>query len=138
MLLEENKYAREQFLSNLIRDKNECWLWIGNTWGGYGHFCWESRHYLAHRLMWEYLRGRIYPGLVLHHKCEVKKCSNDEHLELMTPSEHMAEHNRLRAKKYKKLVLPTPIDTAEYEIPLLPAELIQDMYRSLEERGQAL
>jgi hypothetical protein len=51
---------------------------------------------LAHRYAWEYEHGRIPEGMVIHHVCENKWCVNVDHLQLISPSRHMALHQRNR------------------------------------------
>ena len=48
----------------------------------------------AHRRAWERAHGEIPPGLHVHHLCRNKRCSNVEHLQLLTPAEHMALNRR--------------------------------------------
>jgi len=57
-----------------------CWLWIGATSGGYGHFG-RGKAVLAHRLSYEHWRGPIPAGLELDHQCRVLSCVNPSHLE---------------------------------------------------------
>ena len=46
----------------------------------------------AHRVMWERYKGKITPGMVLHHKCGNRRCVNPEHLEMVTRAQHLALH----------------------------------------------
>ena len=70
-----------------------CWLWIGSTdKGGYGRVNWQGRTTLAHRLVYQILKGRIYRNRVLDHLCRVRCCVNPDHLEPVTKVE-----NNLRA-----------------------------------------
>lgn len=70
-----------------------CWLWT--AWldrQGYGHIAVEdlplSR--LAHRAVYELLRGPIPNGLTLDHLCRVRRCVNPDHLEPVTLLENQA------------------------------------------------
>jgi HNH endonuclease len=46
----------------------------------------------AHRVMREKYKGKITPGMVLHHKCQNRRCCNPDHLEMLSKSEHSALH----------------------------------------------
>lgn len=65
-----------------------CWLWTGHiNRGGYGILGARPRPLLAHRLVWEALKG--LPPEVLHHDPDCpKSCVNPEHLSPTTNSEH--------------------------------------------------
>lgn len=60
------------------------WLWTGFVQkNGYGKFTTgeDGKCHLAHRLIWELLRGSLEPGLTLDHLCRIRHCVNPEHLE---------------------------------------------------------
>jgi hypothetical protein len=44
---------------------------------------------MAHRVMWERLRGPIPPSFVLDHLCGRKACVNPDHLEPVTQAENI-------------------------------------------------
>jgi hypothetical protein len=50
----------------------------------------------GHRVIWELHNGSIPPGrqFHLHHTCEVQRCLNIDHLELLTNAEHQSRHKR--------------------------------------------
>lgn len=57
--------------------KSDCILWTGSlNQCGYGRI---GKH-LAHRRLWERERGKIPPGKVLMHTCDVRNCVNLDHL----------------------------------------------------------
>jgi hypothetical protein len=68
-----------------------CWLWtayISNR--GYGTIGLtvgpnKSKSIYAHRLSYEMHHGPIPDGLVVDHICNVRRCVNPEHLQLLTP-----------------------------------------------------
>lgn len=89
-----NEDARAFFFGLLELGDRECWLWLGTTNNGYGSFYWKGKTYVAHRVMYEYLKEPIIPGHVLHHDCQRKNCVNPRHLVMITPHGHMRLHQR--------------------------------------------
>lgn len=76
-------------LPERIRTKIEvglgCWEWrAARTGGGYGYIHWDGRTCLAHRVVYELLRGPIDAGLVIDHLCRNRGCVNPVHLEPVT------------------------------------------------------
>lgn len=73
---------------NLIVKTETCWLWIGNktnTGTKYGRYKGKP----AHRVVWEFLKGKIPDKLEIDHLCRITLCVNPEHLEPVTKSENM-------------------------------------------------
>lgn len=89
-----------------------CWIWIGNqALNGYGTLNIKNaggRHKvkLAHRVMWERLRGAIPVGLQLDHKCRVRACVNPAHLEPVTRMENILRGNGASAINARKTCCP--------------------------------
>jgi hypothetical protein len=82
-----------RFLSYVARPKDGdgCWLWFGATQQqGYGLWTFyppahpKKKLQVAHRVMWELVRGPIPAGLELDHLCRQKSCVNPDHLEPVT------------------------------------------------------
>jgi len=77
-----------------------CWLWTVATNGGYGRL----RHpelgvsYYAHRYAYEYLVGAIPDHLEIDHLCNVRRCVNPDHMELVTRKENL-DRRRDRMRK---------------------------------------
>jgi hypothetical protein len=77
-----------------------CWLWTGPIdVQGYGKH--GGRSQVAHKAVYESIRGTVQRGLFLHHKCEQKSCVNPDHLEPLSRSEHMREHALMRISEDK-------------------------------------
>ena len=72
----------------LIEDrgyKTPCWIWGGTVRAnGYGAVVAHGKLLLAHRWVYQKLRGIISRGLVLDHLCRVPQCVNPDHLDPVT------------------------------------------------------
>lgn len=63
-----------------------CWNWTGRDSGnGYGMIRIKGKTIMAHRAVWNLMRGDIPDGLVLDHLCRNTHCVRPDHLE---PVEH--------------------------------------------------
>jgi HNH endonuclease len=86
-----------------IPDANTgCILWVGrSTINGYGMLNWQQQPWLAHRLAWSEVHGRIPSAMNVLHRCDVRTCINPDHLFLGTTSDNMRdrrEKERIRAR----------------------------------------
>lgn len=86
----------ERFWTKVVgrEDPSACWVWTGGLLGhngdgsdGYGVVSVGGRNKLAHRYSYELLVGSIPPDLQLFHLCQVRRCVNPSHLELITHAE---------------------------------------------------
>lgn len=77
-------------------DQSKCWNWPGNIQPqGYGQLTSPGyRGKLAHRAVWELLKGPIHKDHEIHHTCCNKQCVNPDHLMPVTRSEHMSIETR--------------------------------------------
>src|SRR6267142_5201955 len=80
---------RTPLLQNYVEDANGCRLYQGYIHAnGYG---WahipgagsKNSSDWVHRIFWRNQHGPIPEGMTIHHKCEVKRCVNVLHLELV-------------------------------------------------------
>ena len=83
-----------------------CWWWLGKPNAhGYGGIKIKGKTHLAHRFVYEWLRGPIPQGHLLHHRCEEPMCVNPRHLEPVTQQQHQENHdfrgNRLAAAVWR-------------------------------------
>jgi len=86
--------------------KNGCWLWQGRLNSkGYGYRWFNSKPgRMAHRVIYELLKGPILKGMPLDHLCRVRHCVNPDHLEPVTTM----ENNRRSA--LRKLTIPQVLE----------------------------
>ena len=80
-----------------VRGKNDCWLWLGRTSGGYGTFYCRSRRRPmgAHVIAYEIAHGtRIQSDrkqTVVRHTCDTPLCCNPEHLVIGSQLNNVAD-----------------------------------------------
>ncbi len=91
----------ESLLVRVAAGKNGCWIWTGALDGkGYGNvgrshnYGQVTKNWAAHRLIYELSAGTIPVGYELHHRCEVRRCVNPDHLEPVTRREHHGKNGR--------------------------------------------
>jgi len=75
--------SRRRLLS-LIGKPEECWVSENKTRRGYWTVRRNGRIVLAHRAMYELIKGEIPSGLQLDHLCRNRACINPSHLEPVT------------------------------------------------------
>jgi HNH endonuclease len=79
----------ERFWPKVNKQADGCWIWTAcRQHNGYGVFQ-DNGYWMAHRFIWEQLKGKIPKGMVLGHTCNVPCCVNLAHLELVTPLYNM-------------------------------------------------
>lgn len=65
-----------------------CWEWVASkTSLGYGHFSIGYRYFLAHRVAYGIVNGKI-PDLDMHHTCGNPGCVRPAHLMPLSRSDH--------------------------------------------------
>lgn len=84
--------ALKRFMSK-VHKTDSCWFWMaGKNGNGYGYFWFENASVPAHRWIYCFFNGRLGYDIELHHKCQTPTCVNPDHLQPLTPSEHIKKH----------------------------------------------
>ena len=95
---EDSQSAKGRPIGYVIQE-NGCWEWVGHRNNkGYGVWGVFKHPYLAHRRMYERVRGTIPEGLQLDHLCRNKPCVNPDHLEAVTARENTLRGNSMAAR----------------------------------------
>lgn len=82
----------ERFFQKVDKTNGGCWVWRGAVNNkGYGIFNYCGVTKLAHRVSWEFAKGRIPICMNVLHKCDTPRCVNPEHLFLGTQKDNMQD-----------------------------------------------
>ena len=72
-------------LTRYKEDERGCWIWQGAIHPSkYGSIKWKGKATMAHRVVYELIKGEIPEGLIIDHLCSVKLCVNPSHLEAVS------------------------------------------------------
>lgn len=82
-----------------VDEATGCWVWLRslNT-NGYGLMTVHKKTQLAHRFIYELVKGRIPEGMVLDHLCCNKLCVNPAHMEVVSREENSRRGGLLKRK----------------------------------------
>lgn len=90
---EEQKmlWLKRNYEKFVVKIQNDCWKWNGSTSSGYGNFCYKGKIIKAHRASWILHNGSIPESMFVLHKCDIKSCTNPEHLFLGDNTDNMRD-----------------------------------------------
>ena len=80
-----------------VKKTRNCWFWMGfrdpQGYGGFfvGGLPSSRRNIRAHVFAYESLYGRVLPGFMILHTCDLPYCVNPKHLKVGTPYENTQE-----------------------------------------------
>lgn len=88
----------DRFWDKVMPEPNSgCWLWTGSlNEKGYGQFSWEGKPVKAHIMT----TGPVPNGMERDHKCRIRSCCNDAHLEIVTHAENMKRTSLYTQKEF--------------------------------------
>jgi len=90
----------EHFIKRVSVAASGCWEMDGwHDRDGYAHFHKSKYESKAHRISYEFHKGKIPTGLTIDHLCKNKGCVNPEHLEPVTSEENASRH---KAEGFKR------------------------------------
>lgn len=93
--------------SKVAKSDGGCWIWTSaQRPDGYGVFWLHGRTQMAHRVVWEALRGPIPDGLTLDHLCRNRICVNPDHLEPVTIRTNLLRGISFSARNAAKIACP--------------------------------
>jgi hypothetical protein len=75
-----------------------CHIWHGSLLNGYGNLRYQGRNGQAHRFAWTLRHGPIPAGMILCHRCNVRRCVNPDHLALGTRADNNADTKAARLR----------------------------------------
>mgnify|MGYP001608992284 FL=1 len=99
--------GRKKEIPYKIDSVSDCWNWVmGKTRNGYGRRWVNGKHAMAHRIIYEQLKGPIPEGLSLDHLCRNPSCVNPNHLESVTHTENVRRgaNTKLNMQKANEII----------------------------------
>lgn len=96
--------ADQRFWAKVQPGINGCLLWTGAFKSGYGKLSIGGVGFMAHRVSYEWAKGRIPQGLFIDHLCRNRLCVNPDHLEPVTHLENIR-----RAPNYRSSLTHCPV-----------------------------
>ena|SRR3990167_3261492 len=87
LINEYNDLGMDRFWSK-VEKTDSCWNWKGSRIQGYGYFR-LGKWRRAHRISYEWSKGKIPNGLQIDHLCRNRSCVNPNHMELVTLQENV-------------------------------------------------
>ena len=80
----------QRFMESVDQQESGCWIWTGSCMPhGYAKFFVDRKTRIAHRWIYEQMRGPIPEGMHIDHLCRVRNCVNPDHLEVVTQRENL-------------------------------------------------
>lgn len=88
--LPKGSSLEDKLTKNYTVTASGCWEYNGGSVGsGYRTIYHDGKCHYAHRLSYEFYKGKIPAGLVVDHLCHNRACMNPEHLRVCTQKENV-------------------------------------------------
>ncbi len=83
---------KKRFNKRVIKNEIGCWGWKGYLGNGYGRLkCGDGKYICSHRVSYLIHKGSIPEGMYICHTCDIKSCTNPDHLFLGTAQDNMTD-----------------------------------------------
>ena len=84
--------ARTYIKDRIKVNEAGCWVWQGTSVGCYGIININFHRVRAHVVSYkDFVKAELIPtGFVVHHRCEVPRCVNPEHLQVISSGENIS------------------------------------------------
>ncbi len=99
--------------------KNGCWIWTRSIFkNGYG----QATGSLAHRIVYEAIKGPIPPGKCIDHLCRIRACVNPDHMESVTHAINNRRGNATKLTAEKVVLIREAVAANAKRIPTIAHE----------------
>lgn len=88
---QKRQWLKEHYEKFVIKKNNDCWEWTGNKVNGYANFNHRGTIMKAHRVSWILHNGVIPESMFVLHKCDIRHCTNPQHLFLGNQTDNMKD-----------------------------------------------
>lgn len=98
----QNKKKRQTYVVDPVTG---CHVWQGQPSQRYPSLKIKGKPRYVHQWAWEQEHGPVPTGMVLHHRCENRRCCNVEHLEIVTAAHnvHLGAGAKLTMEKADRI-----------------------------------
>ncbi len=97
-----SRFKKKGLISFVVDKKTGCWIWQrSKTSMGYGNLRLNGKNILAHRYIYELVKGKISSNCEIDHLCQNHLCINPIHLEAVSHAENCYRGARAKLSRDK-------------------------------------